>query len=118
MSASQKETLSDLLHMSLAYDFHHGDCVGADAEAHEIALSRSYTVIVHPPIDDRLRAHCKAHDIREPKEYLARNRDIVDEVDFLVAAPNGEEKARSGTWYTIRYAMSEGVPVVILPWSK
>jgi len=40
-----------------------------------------------------------------PKEPLARNRDIVNMSDILIAAPGEKaEVLRSGTWATIRYA--------------
>ena len=37
------------------------------------------------------------------KEFLERNRDIVNNIDKLYALPEGPEKLRSGTWSTIRF---------------
>lgn len=85
-------------------EFHHGDCIGADRIAHIIAKSIGLKIILHPPDNDSKRAFCKAHVERKPKPYLDRNHDIVDETDCLIAAPQGPEELRSGTWATVRYA--------------
>lgn len=87
-----------------AVEFHHGDCIGADARAHELADDLSFDVVIHPPDVDAKRAFCHSPDTREPKPYLVRNHDIVDETTTLVACPNGTERVRSGTWATVRYA--------------
>lgn len=87
---------------------HHGDCVGADAEAHDIALKLGLEIVIHPPLYDTKRAFCSGyHEIRMPKPYLSRNKDIVLETEQLIAAPGEEEEqVRSGTWSTVRYARS------------
>jgi hypothetical protein len=78
--------------------FHHGGCVGADAEAHALA--------------DRLRIPT---EIRPPKPYLERNHDIVDESDVLIATPGQvNEVRRSGTWATIRYARKQDTTVLLV----
>lgn len=86
--------------------FHHGDCVGADAEAHTIALRHTYAVVIHPPIHTAKRAHCVgAYLVLPPADYIVRNHDIVDECNLLIATPaQSDEQIRSGTWATIRYA--------------
>ncbi len=49
------------------------------------------------------------------KPYLARNRDIVNAADVLIAGPGGmEEIMRSGTWATVRYARKKQKPVIIV----
>lgn len=88
-------------------EFHHGDCVGADAEAHEIVreLLPQCKIIIHPPTVPHKQAFCHGDETRVNKPYLQRNRCIVDSVDLLIAAPwTNEEQLRSGTWATIRYA--------------
>lgn len=90
-----------------AVEFHHGDCVGADEEAHDLAENHSFDLEIHPPDDDSKRAFCHAPVIHEPKPYLVRNRDIVDSTEVLLACPNGEERLRSGTWATVRYARTK-----------
>lgn len=88
-----------------AVEVHHGDCVGADAEFHEVADNHCFDITIHPPDDDSRRAFCTSSEVREPKPYLKRNRDIVDETTILIACPwSTAESQRSGTWSTIRYA--------------
>jgi hypothetical protein len=74
-------------------------------------------VTIHPPDNDRERAWKTSPDIRAPKAYLTRNKDIVRETDILIAAPaETEEQIRFGTWSTVQYARKLGKPVfVILP---
>lgn len=87
--------------------FHHGDCIGADAQAHEIAVERGMTTVAHPPEIDTKRAWVLADATRMARSYLDRNRDIVDETSYLIATPGEfEEQLRSGTWATVRYARS------------
>lgn len=65
--------------------FHHGLCVGADEDAHGIAVELTYRIIGHPPINDRKLMHTNifsCDELREPKDYLVRNHDIVDETSF------------------------------------
>jgi hypothetical protein len=94
---------------------HHGDCIGADANADRIAKSLSVKTILHPPTDKRKRAFCEADLERHPLPYLERNKAIVSFSDIIVACPKGlKEEIRSGTWATIRYARKVGKPVVII----
>jgi hypothetical protein len=98
--------------------FHHGDCRGADAEAHEIAKSLGYKIALHPPTTAVIstRAFCKGVDyffVEAP--YLDRNRGIVNESALLLAAPRTmQEVLRSGTWATVRYARKCDRPITIL----
>jgi hypothetical protein len=74
-------------------------------------LGKGIRIVIHPPTDPKKRAFCKgAAEIREPKPYLDRNHDIVDEGSgLLIAAPFQEEEIlRSGTWATVRYAWKIG----------
>jgi hypothetical protein len=96
-----------------ATEAHHGDCVGADEQFHELCLGLGVPVVLHPPIDDRLRAFClSATHTLEARPYLERNRDIVNICDLLIAAPKEADEpdpARGqGTWSTIRYARRVG----------
>lgn len=88
--------------------FCHGDCLGADAQAHHIAMNLGWAVIIFPPKNESKRAFCEgAVKVHEPDEYLARNRAIVNSCDVLIATPGErEEQLRSGTWSTVRYAAS------------
>lgn len=98
-------------------ELHHGDCIGADAQCHVIAVRCGLTVVIHPPLVESKRAFCTIGDpqVLPPKDYLERNHDIVDACEFLIAAP-GEMgmQQRSGTWATIRYAVKKKRKHVIL----
>lgn len=87
-------------------EFHHGDCIGSDADAHEIACFLEWDIVIHPPEAEQLRAWCApAKHICDPLPYLDRNKEIVRQTDCLIAAPRErEEQLRSGTWSTIRFA--------------
>ena len=96
-------------------ELHSGDCVGADAELHNIAKLNYVTSIGHPPIKDELRAFCEFDRECEPKNYFARNRDIVNSSEQMYGFPPTEEDTgKGGTWYTINYAISKGKSLVIV----
>jgi len=95
--------------------FHHGDCIGADEQAHDIAEEIGYKVIIHPPVNPKKRAFKKPFIARNPKQYMDRNQDIVDESDILIGAPKEEiEQLRSGTWSTVRRAIKAEREVILL----
>lgn len=102
------------------HQLHHGDCIGADAQAHEIFDVKGKGIAIHPPINPSKRANCKCKNanrlIFPPFEYLERNRYIVDASSLLIATPQQEtgEELRSGTWSTVRYARKEKKPVFIV----
>ena len=84
---------------------HHGDCIGADSDFHQLARLHGLEIIGHPPLVEKLRAFCDFDECREPKPYLDRDHDIVDESDWLIFTPGTlTEILRSGTWATVRYA--------------
>lgn len=96
-------------------EFHHGDCIGADAQAHQIATALRVWRVVHPPEDANKRALCFGDRYMPAKPYLVRNREIVDVSDLLIAAIKEDaEELRSGTWSTIRYARKTRKPVLII----
>ena len=98
MTREQERTLRDLLASHRGAVLHHGDCVGADEQAHDIAVSLGCGIVIHPPLLEAQRAFKPAPQIRAPKPYLVRNKDIVRETDLLVAAPKEAlEQHRSGT---------------------
>lgn len=106
MSLTQKQELARLLVALKPEEFHHGDCIGADEEAHIIARSLQIAIVIHPPDIEAKRAFCKgAVEWRAPAPYLVRNRAIVDATFTLVVGPQSDTpKVRSGTWATWRYA--------------
>ena len=100
------------------YEWHHGDCMGSDAQSHVIATVLRCWTVAHPPVNARWRAWCKASEIREPKAYLPRDWDIAEEPRELVATPKdfSPQSRLSGTWTTIGYAVQLGRPAqVCLP---
>jgi hypothetical protein len=118
IAAEQKSALRNFLDGG-AGEFHHGDCIGADSEAHDIADACGYGIILHPPTNYSERAwrEVPRHMMRPERPYLDRNRNIVRETASLIAAPaEPEEQLRSGTWSTVRFARKQGKPVfLILP---
>jgi hypothetical protein len=100
------ETLSYLREAYGAEELHHGDAVGVDAQAAAIARDLGYRTIGHPPDVDLYRAFFPSDEDRPPMDYLLRDRAVVQEVDVLIGCPNTRRPVRrSGTWYTIRYAI-------------
>jgi hypothetical protein len=95
---------------------HHGDCKGADAEAHAIAVELGWDIIIHPPVKRIMRAYCgDGAIILPPMDYLARDEEIVRVSNFIFAAPKSDtEERRSGTWYTVRHARKLGKRVILL----
>jgi len=127
MTEQQQEEFAKMIRTLLENmtEFHHGDCVGADQEAHNTVVFNSslfdrppVMMCLHPgPDDSPYRAWCTGGLIKQamPKPYLDRNRDIVESVDFMIATPNSmEERKRGGTWYTIRYSKERKVDLCII----
>jgi hypothetical protein len=128
MTRLQKEALVVVLveeeEKEFIGEFHHGDCIGADEEAHKIVGGKGgdqlvgqflVKIVVHPPSNPTKRAYCVGTEMKDHRPYLVRNRDIVDQTDMLIAAPQSEkEEVRSGTWYTVRYARKKKKRVVLI----
>lgn len=108
MTDAQKARLALLLtEFGRGGEFHHGDCIGSDSEAHDIAYECGYGIILHPPSNPYKRAYREVprHMMRPEYPYMTRNRHIVDAVEWMIAAPGEfEEQLRSGTWSTVRFA--------------
>ena len=117
MTPEQMQALRKLL---LSYDyleFHHGDCIGADDEAHAIVTAGHdhVTTIIHPPIDDSKRAWCVGDIVKPPKTYFARNRDIVQATDITIGTPFGPKGVPAGgTWYTLDYSVKTKHATIII----
>ena len=121
MAVRQKNAFQDFLEQNKPTTFCHGDCIGADFEAHQMientfgrGPAASCNIEIFPPINPGKRAFQigKQHT---PKEYIQRNHDIVDASDILVATPKEDtEQLRSGTWATIRYALKKGKKVYVI----
>jgi hypothetical protein len=118
MTEAQKAALRNFL-AGGSGELHHGDCIGADSDAHDIADECGYAVVLHPPTNPAKRAWRAVpdHMMKREKPYLDRNKDIVLDTVSLIAAPaEMEEQQRGGTWSTVRFARKQGkVVVLILP---
>lgn len=100
---------------TLTGTLHHGDCLGADSEAHRLARVLGLSVHIHPPRSSTYRAFEAGNLVHAPLPYLARNHAIVHATSALIAAPRtGQEESRSGTWATVRYARRLGRPIAII----
>lgn len=120
MSQYQKDQLRYILMHTQdpISEFHHGDCIGADADAHEIVRTTlpDAIIVIHPPSDSGKRAKCAGDRLVPEKPYLERNHNIVDATDIMIFAPAGnKEELRSGTWSTFRYAKKQCKGVCLLP---
>lgn len=110
-----RELLSIMHLCPKGWYFHHGDCIGADAQAHEIAHECSAKIILHPPLNNKARAFCEPYmNMLPAKHYLVRNCDIVNVSNKIIACPEGPEILRSGTWSTIRYAKKQNKRLTII----
>ena len=118
MTPDQLQKLSELLLQMKregASEFHHGDCIGADAEAHHIARRFGYQMHGWPPLNPKKRAFCKVDISHAAQDYLERNNSIVIRTDVLIACPKGmQEELRSGTWTTLRRARDSLRPYCII----
>lgn len=104
-------------------ELHHGDCVGGDADLDHIASALGVYRVIHPPDNPALRAYCLPEDadpytlgrVLEPLPYKVRNKRIVHSCWCLLAFPATiREQPYGGTWSTVRYARSRGVPLVLV----
>ena len=110
---------------------HHGCCIGVDKQAHDIMtdiksnelLHAGQLVVGHPgfnprkPDDMSKRADCYSglDEVYPEAPFLDRDKTMVNVTDLLVAVPGSlEERLRSGTWATVRYADRIGKLVLII----
>ena len=118
MSQSQKKAFVEFLNSIKMKEFHHGDCIGADSDAHNLVVQNMSVIVeihVHPPIKNNKRAFNCGKVLYPAMDYLSRNREIVDLTDILIATPKGfVMENRSGTWYTVRYAGKVGRRILII----
>jgi hypothetical protein len=124
MSIEQYNVLKTFLKNNDFRCFCHGDCLGADLEFHNLVLQEFIKcyLYIYPPKQKKLRAYMayrfkffNSQQIIQYKEknYLERNRDIVNNSDFLIAAPKSKIE-NGGTWYTINYAKTIGKSCMLI----
>ena len=123
MTVQQITTICNYVAEFVPVDAHMGDCIGADHQFHDIINEFNNRVepddmcvmVGHIPIYDSKRAFCLYDEVREPKPYLDRNHDIVNESDLLIVAPKEtSEQLRSGTWATYRYAKKHNKHIIVV----
>jgi hypothetical protein len=115
MPEAQLQAVSRLLDTLDGDEFHHGGCIGADVAAAFWARVHGYQTFRHPgDTPDKQDKRFVDDVVFDVLPNLVRNHKIVDVADFLIAAPDGPERQRSGTWATIRYARSWRVPLTIV----
>jgi len=105
--------------MFMIKEFHHGCCIGADEQAHNmvVELYPKITMHLHPGNIESKKAICEHSKkvLYLPIDNLARNKEIVNAVNVLIAAPaQNYEITRSGTWATIRDALRDKKQVLII----
>lgn len=96
------------------YWLHHGDCIGADSEAHDIAVSLGFFTHIHPPINSSLRAFKNGCIIEKEENYFQRNRNIVNTSNCMIATPKNTNQSKGGTWYTINYSKKKNKNLYII----
>lgn len=117
MTDRQKDAVKMLLEEMKPTELHHGDCIGADSEVHDIAVALGIYVVIHPPTVETKRAFKSIPEGRGMKRYAKpyrdRNFDIVRECQVLIACPKEYmETNRSGTWMTIRLGRRMGMRII------
>lgn len=138
MTKFQKDELK--LRLEGCTEFVHGDCIGSDEQANNIALECGISIFtIFPPTGTIKRAFCfnkernlfndnmqwneidydgRVIQVRwYPKnEYLKRNQLIVNYCESMIATPKEyEHTLRSGTWATIRFAWKTKKNIIIIP---
>lgn len=85
----------------------HGDCVGADAEFHDLVrwVCPNCKIHIWPSLSESLRAYKKGDVLYEPMKALDRDKLIVKFCNVFVGCPPTDyEITRSGSWATLRMA--------------
>ncbi len=115
MSEEQKGFLLHELARLKITELHHGDCIGADAEANSIARGLGIRTVGHPPTNTKHRVYSKCDVWYKAKPYIERNHNIVNcTVHLFVAPRRNVEETRSGTWATFRYAESRNRTITMI----
>jgi hypothetical protein len=108
MTPEQFVTCGALLVQLNAQELHHGDCIGADHQAHVIARTIGLRVVVHPPTNTSRVAWCVGDERWTARDYMSRNHDIVLASECMIAGPHEDDEVlRSGTWSCIRWARKQ-----------
>lgn len=137
MTDFQKSSLIELFELKKPTEFIHGDCIGSDKEANDIAVDWGIKIFtIFPSTIIKKRSLCFGLGNYIPNAYtefnyrgkivqvkwmpkdepLKRNKLIVDYCQHLIACPKEHTHTlRSGTWATIRYAWKCKKDITIIP---
>ncbi len=102
------------------WEAHHGDCTGGDEYFHDTigVVNPECIRHVHSPRENQHRAFVtvRSTDILwPPKDYLIRNRDIIESCDLLIGCPSSMTfSLGSGSWWTIEAAKKVNKPTIII----
>jgi len=118
MNETQMMLFAQIITELKTTEFYHGDCIGADEQAHALVLALEGEIAIkkRPCNLNSQRAFTKEGEcIAEPEPPLDRNKKLVDDGEITVAVPGEDfEEVRSGTWATVRYSKKSGKPVIII----
>jgi hypothetical protein len=115
MTEAQHAEILKLIEEWKPAEGHHGDCVGADEQFDSILAERKIKRVIHPPINETLRAFCRGDLVMRPAGYMQRDRWIVRSTNQLLATPRSKnDLSKSGTWFTIRFCRQLGKKVHIV----
>lgn len=118
MNVMQSLLMARILKAGAPLILRHGAAYGADRETH--ALWREYELPLADvwPADEKSAALFRGqnrvivHPVMPP---LDRNVEMVKRSSFIVGAPHtNQEEQRSGTWHTLRRALANKVPTLIV----
>jgi len=107
LSYDQRRAIIRLLKAEPPDKAAHGDCIGADAEFHELVreLCPDCEIHVWPSLYEGLRAHKKGDVMYEPGPAGDRDKLIVKFCNYFIGCPPTDfEVQRSGSWQTLRMA--------------
>lgn len=112
MTRAQMGKVFDIFWGRHPAELHHGMCIGADTQAHYLALALGIEPHKWPGPASRYSGECLGGTLHSSNSYLKRNRIIVDNTEELIATPmEFSPQDRGGAWYTWRYAKESGKPV-------
>lgn len=118
MTRPQRELFTKVIVYLGTKLFVHGDCTGSDEQAHDIVrlVSPGTRIAIWPPLNPKNRAYKQGDTVHPPEPYLARNDNIVNDVERMIATPKGmsEEHQGSGTWHAIHYTLEVNKPLMII----
>lgn len=119
MTAGQAALVREIFLASKTYvpvmQFHHCDRVGADEEAHTIAVELKLVTVSHPHTAALYRARLMSNDVRPAWPALRATLDVVEETELIIAAPfPGAEAMMVDTWDMVFEARKRKKGVLII----